>query len=354
MRKFAVWFVMIVLAVLVGGCGDGMDTTGATEGVSACDKQSRVATQKLAAADEKAPPAKQQVSGPTPSVGEKRPLTENVFTNSIGMKLVLIPAGEFLMGSPEGEKRRSPYEKQHHVRIRRPFHLGVHEVTQGQWARVMGSQPHDIKDEDSKLYGEGMGFPMYYVSWFDAVAFCNRLSELEGKTPCYRIASIQREEYGEKPGIMYAEVSIVGGDGYRLPTEAQWEFSCRAGTTTPFHFGRVLDGTQANCDGGYPYGTEIKGPNFGRTAPVGSYDANAWGLHDMHGNVQEWCEDWFDDDHRAHSQKENPDGFLGFRVTRGGDFFGFASDCRSAWRADLWPGGRFPNLGFRVALAATE
>ena len=278
------------------------------------------------------------------------------FTNSIGMKLKLIPVGEFKMGSPEDEKERDDDEKQHHVRITQPYYLGMYEVTQSEWQKTMGSGIRDIKYEDSKFYGEGTDYPMYYVSWHDAVAFCNKLSELEGKDPYYRIRNIERERLGAKPGIDSAEVSIAGGTGYRLPSEAQWEYACRGGTTTPFYFGSALNGKQANCDGDYPYGTEMKGPDLGQTTTAGSYSANAWGLHDMHGNVWEWCEDWYGEDYYEKSPAIDPAGPTAgsSRVYRGGSWLRNAWGCRSADRSKHASGSRYDDLGFRVALVPSE
>jgi formylglycine-generating enzyme required for sulfatase activity len=158
------------------------------------------------------------------------------------------------------------------------------------------------------------------VSWEDAVAICRKLSAKEGQE-------------------------------YRLPTEAEWEYACRAGTTTPFSFGSVLKGQEANCDGNYPYGTTTKGPFLGRTTKVGSYAANAFGLYDMHGNVWEWCADWYDAEYYKHSPSEDPPGAASgsYRVYRGGGWFLDASGCRASCRRGGVPGYRGAILGFRLA-----
>jgi len=188
--------------------------------------------------------------------------------NSIDMRLVLIPPGEFLMGSPETEENRSDNEYQHRVRIAKPFYLGVYEVTQSEYEGVMGKNPSAFSKDGARSDKVGAmdtsRFPVEAVSWENAVEFCQKLSELP-----------EEKRFG-----------CV----YRLPTEAEWEYACRAGTRTPFHFGTSLSSTQANFDGNYPYGSASKGPNLSRTATVGSYRPNAWGLYDMHGNVLEWCQ----------------------------------------------------------------
>ena len=173
----------------------------------------------------------------------------------VWLELQPIPAGTFLIGSPETEKARGEDETRHEVTLTQPFLIGKYPVTQAQWRAVMGSNPS---------YFQGANLPVENVSWDDAQSFCVKVHEKTGHTVC-------------------------------LPTDAQWEYSCRAGTSTPFHFGQELNGTQANCDGNYPYGTTQKGPYLGKTSPVGSYPANAWGLYDMHGNVWEWCQDWYSD-----------------------------------------------------------
>ncbi len=169
-------------------------------------------------------------------------------TNSIGMKLVLIPAGKFMMGSPKDEKDRGDDEEQHEVSITKPFYLGVYLVTQAEYEKVMGNNPSwfsakgdgkdKVKDIDTSL------FPVEMVYWNNAIAFCKKLSELPEEKKAGRV--------------------------YRLPTEAEWEYACRAGTKTVFHYGDSLSSKQANFDGRFPYGQVEEGPHLGRTTKVGS------------------------------------------------------------------------------------
>ncbi len=255
-------------------------------------------------------------TGESPQV---RPALPRRMTNSIGMSLVLIPAGEFSMGSPDSEADRGLGEgPQHQVRITKPFYLGACEVTQGEYESVMGRNPSRFK---LVLGQDTARFPVEQVSWHDALEFCRHLSEADGRS-------------------------------YRLPTEAEWEYACRAGTTTPFSFGDVLDGHEANCDGNEPYCAEGKGPYLRRPTPVGSYAANAFGLHDMHGNVYEWCADWYDANYYASSPCEDPQGPESgeYRVTRGGCWFLSARLCRSAYRRECPAQAQYSFLGFRVAL----
>src|ERR1035441_3406412 len=170
------------------------------------------------------------------------------FTNSLGMKFVWIAPGNFMMGSPKEEKLRNDNETQHKVSLTKGFYRGVHLVTQEQWKEVMGNNPSFFKGEKN--------LPVETVSWDDCQDFIKKLREKDKKI-------------------------------YRLPTEAEWEYSCRAGTKTPFHFGETISTDQANYNGNHIYGNGKKGVYRQKTTPVGSFPANAWGLHDMHGNVWE-------------------------------------------------------------------
>ena len=238
--------------------------------------------------------------------------------NSIGMEFANIPAGKFLMGSPATEKERSPNETQHEVTLTQGFRMGVHEVTQAQYEQVMGKNPSHFK---------GATLPVETVSYDDALAFCQKLSDLPAEK--------------------------AAGRKYRLPTEAEWEYCCRAGTSTPFHFGNELNGTQANCDGNNPYGTTKKGPYLEKTSPVGSYPANAWGLYDMHGNVWEWCQDWYGDYPKQSVTDPRGPEVGSFCVNRGGSWIYEAALCRSAYRYWNDPSLRGSWLGFRLALSST-
>ena len=234
--------------------------------------------------------------------------------NSIGMVLVPIPAGEFLMGSPETEPgRQDNSELQHQVTLTKPFLLGVHEVTQGQWQAVMDTTPWKGK----QYVKEGDDYPATYVSWNDAVEFCRQLSEKEGLE-------------------------------YRLPTESEWEYACRAGTTTGYSFG-----DDASQLGEYAWYREKKDrrswPQYAHT--VGQKKPNPWGLYDMHGNVWEWCSDWHGD-YPSESVTDPAGPSSGSsRVIRGGAWFSSAEQCRSAFRLRESPSIVGNSLGFRVALS---
>ena len=229
----------------------------------------------------------------------------SVITNSIGIKLVLIPPGKFLMGSPDSDQDAGDGEKpQHQVTITRPFYLGVYPVTQQEYQRAMGSNPSHFKGDPQR--------PVESVSCNDAVAFCRRLGKAEGKK-------------------------------YRLPTEAQWEYACRAGSTTKWCFG---DSESQLRD----YAWYLDGTDF-TTHTVGQKKPNRWGLYDMHGNVCEWCSDRLP--HRYDSSPaSDPEGPSSgsLRVFRGGSYRSFASDCRSACGYGLSPEKWLIFLGFRVSL----
>jgi uncharacterized protein (TIGR02996 family) len=257
--------------------------------------------------------------------------------NSIGMKLVLIPAGKFLMGAPAGEVD-SLYEErpQHEVEITRPFYLGACPVTQEQWRAVMGTDPsYFCAAGGGKGKVKGLStddFPVEQVSWADVAAFLERLAALP-----------EERKIGRK---------------YRLPSEAEWEYACRGGATSysTFCYGNSLSSTQANFHGNYPYGGAGKGPYLDRTSKVGSYAPNAFGLFDMHGNVWEWCADWYAADYYQVSPRRDPPGGSegSFRVVRGGCWHFSGGFCRSADRRRHALGSRSYDVGFRVAAVPAE
>jgi formylglycine-generating enzyme required for sulfatase activity len=283
-----------------------------------------------------------------------KPLAKTYTSKSTKLEMVLIRAGEFQMGSPEDESERSENEIPHRVKLTRPFYLGKYEVTQAEFERVMGrnpSQPHvleppDIIFDDLQIVEDTSRFPVSHVSWCDALQFCNKLRGADGVIPYYRLANIERKD----ETIVSANVNLLGGAGYRLPTEAEWEYACRAGTTTPFQFGRIDNGREANTNGSTPYGTTTKGPYSGRLIDVGSYRANAWGLLDMHGNVKEWCCDAlipYSDLDCVDPPSEH-DLSYPIRAIRGGGYISSLKYCRSANRGgDSRGGGQ--DTGLRVA-----
>jgi formylglycine-generating enzyme required for sulfatase activity len=236
-------------------------------------------------------------------------------TNSIGMKLVLISKGTFMMGSPESEKGRDDVETQHEVTISKDYYLGVYEVTQAQYEKVIGKNPSQF--QGGRVGNENADLPVEQVSWDDAVEFCKKLSELPEEKKAGRV--------------------------YRLPTEAQWEYACRAGSKSAYSFG---ESSKSLGD----YAWFDKNSN-GRTHPVGEKKANAWGLYDMHGNVWEWCSDWYGEyPNGALSDPTGPKGGS-IRVRRGGSWSLEAAFCRSGLRNRIVPSFRDYLNGFRLALS---
>ena len=242
----------------------------------------------------------------------------------VSLKLVLIPAGEFMMGGdeqPEQVARKCNgagasaewfrnEQPQHRVKITKPFYMGVYALTQAQYLTVVKTNGADFKGENNPADG---------VSWKDAVLICKRLSAMTGQT-------------------------------LRLPTEAEWEYACRAGTTTPFNTGETLSTDQANYDGNFTYGSARKGEYREKTVAVGSFAPNAFGLYDMHGNVWEWCQDWYDAAYYKNSPTDDPRGPEKgeVRVLRGGSWAINPWSCRSANRFWGDPSFRRDTYGFRV------
>jgi uncharacterized protein (TIGR02996 family) len=232
-------------------------------------------------------------------------------TNALGMSFTWVWPGTFLMGSPPDEPERGDDEMQHRVTLTRGFWLGVTPVTQEQWQAVMGSNPSRFREEHN--------LPVERVSWESCQKCCDKLTQVAGTT-C------------------------------RLPTEAEWEYACRGGTTTPFHFGVTISTDQANYDGRHVYAGGCKGIHRWKTTPASTFPANAWGLRDMHGNVWEWCLDWYGD--YDDSVVTDPRGSKGgeSRILRGGCWDYIPSCCRAACRLSRTPARRLGNLGFRVVL----
>jgi formylglycine-generating enzyme required for sulfatase activity len=250
--------------------------------------------------------------------------------NGVTLEMVAIPGGTFLMGSPESELERTEYDGPQHTVTIQPFFMGKFPVTQVQW-QVVASLPKvniDLKPDPSQF--KGANRPVEKVSWYEAVEFCARLSQATGRE-------------------------------YRLPSEAQWEYACRAGTTTPFYFGETISTDLANYCGEDrtinetlykgSYGDGSKGIYREQTTEVGSFSANAFGLYDMHGNVWEWCADHWHDSYEGAptdgsvwlSENEN-----NYRLLRGGSWFTLPKICRSAYRIYLLPDVRNIYNGFRV------
>ena len=236
---------------------------------------------------------------------------EKTIENSIGMKFVPIPAGTFTMGSPAAEKGRFDNETQHQVTLTKSFYMGRTEVTQGQWKKVMGTEPWKGQD----YVQEGDDYPAVYISWDDAVEFCKKLSAKENRV-------------------------------YRLPTEAEWEYACRGGTKTAFSFGD--DEGELSKYAWFDFNADSIGEDYAHQ--VAQKLPNAFGLHDMHGNVYEWCSDWY---------SEYPSGPLtdpqgpntgSSRVLRGGSWRFVPLFVRCAFRSYNSPFRRSGSNGFRLLL----
>jgi formylglycine-generating enzyme required for sulfatase activity len=243
--------------------------------------------------------------------------------NNVVLEMVAIPGGQFLMGSPENELERKDSESPQHTVTLQPFFMGKFPITQAQWAAVavLEKVKIDLELDPSKF--KGANRPVECVSWNDAIEFCARLSNKTGKN-------------------------------YRLPSEAEWEYACRAGTTTPFYFGETITTDLANYDGNYTYGSGIKGQYREQTTDVGIFPANPFGLFDMHGNIWEWCQDEWHENYNeapADGKARISDNYNHSRLLRGGSWSVNPGSCRCAVRYDDYPGHNYYNIGFRVVYA---
>ena len=252
--------------------------------------------------------------GTTGSRGRDAP---SFISPTLGAKFVLIPSGTFTMGSPVSEPGRRDDETQYQVKISKAFYMQTTEVTQGQWMKVMGSNPSYFKNC-------GDDCPVERVSWKDVQDFIIKLNSIEGT------------------------------DKYRLPTEAEWEYAARAGTTTAFNTGSCLSTDEANWNGDYPLLGCPKGKYRGKTLRVRSFPPNPWGLYDMHGNVWEWCQDWCDDYPSGSVVDPTGPSSGSFRVSRGGSWASRAENVRAAYRGRNPPGFAFDSLGFRLVLSQIQ
>ncbi|MFB2879588.1 SAV_2336 N-terminal domain-related protein [Floridanema aerugineum] len=252
-------------------------------------------------------------------------------SKDIQIEMMLIPGGSFIMGSPPEELKRQDDESPQHKVTLQPFFMAKYTVTQAQWQFVAQLPQVNRELDPDPSHFKGTNRPVERISWLDAVEFCDRLSQ-----------------HTKKP--------------YRLPSEAEWEYACRAGTTTPFHFGETITTDFANYNGNYTYGAGSKGVTRGETTPVGSFGvANAFGLYDMHGNVWEWCADRWHPNYQGapndgsawiNERNQNEFDFQIYRLLRGGSWNYFPENCRSAVRYCKLPGNNFDYLGFRVVCAA--
>lgn len=230
--------------------------------------------------------------------------------NNVKLTLVLVPTGEFVRGSAENEFGRFQSEVQHRVTMTEPFYMGKFEVTQHQFFAVTRQTPSTFK---------GASNPVNKVSWEDADAFCKK-------------------------------TSAITKQKVRLPTEAEWEYACRAGTQTAFWFGKTISTEQANYSGNNVFPGGRRGNNREKTVPVGGFPANAFGLHDMHGNVWEWCQDWLAVYSRDPATDPKGPAEGGARILRGGSYVNKPEHCRSAFRYRAIPGFHCPTNGLRVAV----
>ncbi len=256
-----------------------------------------------------------------PSVNKLTNLTETItlsLGNGVSIDLVKIPSGSFQMGAPASEESSRDNERPQHMVTVPEFWMGKYAVTQAQYQTVTTINPSHFSGDDH---------PVECVSWHEAIAFCQKIAQ---------------------------ETGII----LRLPSEAEWEYACRAGTTTPVHFGETIRTDQANYDGSNVYGNGREGPYREKTTPVGSFPANDFGLYDMHGNVLEWCQDCWHDSSYAHAPQDGSpwvkDTVSLYKVMRGGSWDYDPRYCRSASRFSYSPDDYRYTFGFRVCCSAPQ
>lgn len=317
MKKISIVLSMTVILFLMNACGAGRQNADINSGIEKTDSpiESRETEEEGA------------IDMDDKEIADMTGMPEN---------FVLIEGGTFEMGSPETENCRSEDETQHTVTVS-DFYMGIYEVTQAEYAEVMGNNPSNFSGEN---------LPVENVTWLDAVRYCNALSEKEGLTPVYTFDGVT---------ITWNR----SADGYRLPTEAEWEYACRAGTITPFNTENSISAEEANYYGHYPY--EIEGNYFSQgnletkpgeyrqmTVEVDSFSSNKWGLYNMHGNVGEWVWDYYGAYHTE--EQTDPAGAESgtLRVYRGGGWNDFAKNMRSAYRAALAEDKGSFNIGIRL------
>ena len=239
--------------------------------------------------------------------------------NNVFLDMVSIPSGSFQMGAAKDEAGTSSDEYPQHLVTIAPFYMGGFAITQEEWSEIAALPKinHDLNPDPANF--KGANRPVEQISWFEAVEFCDRLTQKTGKP-------------------------------YRLPSEAEWEYACRAGNTTPFHFGETISTDVANYDGNHTYGSGKKGQYREQTTDVGSFSPNAFGLYDMHGNVWEWCSDRWHDSYQSAPINGSvwETGDSEYRLRRGGSWHSYSLICRSANRVRLMPEYRDNGIGFRV------
>jgi formylglycine-generating enzyme required for sulfatase activity len=263
---------------------------------------------------------KNTLSGQIPVTQNSSQLKENL-GYGVTLEMVAIPSGVFRMGSPKNEKESQEHERPQHSVAIQSFFMGKYLITQKQWEIVAAFLPqvnYELNPNPSRFAGDNQ--PVEQVSWYEAVEFCDRLSRYSGKQ-------------------------------YRLPSEAEWEYACRAGKTTPFYFGEIITIDLANYNGAYTYSNAPKGEYQRRTTPVGSFPPNFFGLYDMHGNLWEWCADTWHGNYQGAPKDGSPwlgnDNHQG-RLLRGGSWYTPPEGCRSGYRYKYDPSQGNDRISFRV------